>query len=146
MSPALIDKVAVRFRALSDPNRLLLLQHIVSGDRSVNELAVAAGLSLANTSKHLAQLCSAGFIARHKAGTKAIYTLASDTPRLLCDLVCRDVRSQVERDVATTSPREACRDEAAEHHAQRHEHEVVGQRATALEPAAHVAVGFDGLR
>ena len=106
MSPALIDKVAVRFRALSDPNRLLLLQHIVSGDRSVNELAVAAGLSLANTSKHLAQLCSAGFIARHKAGTKAIYTLASDTPRLLCDLVCRDVRSQVERDVATTSPRE----------------------------------------
>ena len=106
MSAALIDKVAVRFRALSDPNRLLLLQHIVSGDRSVNELAVAAGLSLANTSKHLAQLCSAGFIARHKAGTKAIYTLASDTPRLLCDLVCRDVRSQVERDVATTSPRE----------------------------------------
>lgn len=106
MSLALIEKVAVRFRALSDPNRLLLLQLIVAGDRSVNDLAAAAGLSLANTSKHLAQLCQAGFIARRKAGTKAFYTLASDTPRLLCDLVCRDVRNQVARDLAATSQSE----------------------------------------
>lgn len=103
MTPALIDKVATRFRALSDPNRLSLLQLLIAGDKSVNALAEASGLNLANTSKHLALLCSAGFIARRKEGTRAIYHLASDTPRLLCDLVCQEVRNQVERDVAITN-------------------------------------------
>jgi len=100
MPPALIDKVASRFRALSDPNRLQLLQLLIEGDRSVNAIAEAAGLSLANASKHLALLCAAGFIVRRKDGTRAIYALANDTPKLLCDLVCRDVKAQVERDAA----------------------------------------------
>lgn len=103
MPPELIGKVAARFRALSDPNRLHLLQLLLAGDLSVNELADAAGLSQANTSKHLSVLCGAGFIGRHKEGTKAIYTLANETPRLLCDIVCRDVRDQVERDLALTT-------------------------------------------
>lgn len=100
MPPELIERVATRFRALSDPNRLTLLQLLLGGDRSVNELAEAAALSQANTSKHLSVLCGAGFIARRKEGTKAIYTLANETPRLLCDIVCRDVREQVEREHA----------------------------------------------
>lgn len=103
LPPELIEKVASRFRALSDPNRLMLLQLLLNGDRSVNELADAAGLSQANTSKHLSVLCAAGFIGRQKSGTKAIYALASETPRMLCDLVCRDVRVQVERDHALAS-------------------------------------------
>lgn len=100
MSPELMEKVAARFRALSDPNRLALLQLFVERDRSVNELAEAAGLSLANTSKHLAVLCTAGFITRRKEGTRVIYTVNGATPRLLCELVCNDVRAQSERDLA----------------------------------------------
>jgi DNA-binding transcriptional ArsR family regulator len=100
MSPELMEKVAARFRALSDPNRLALLQLFVERDRSVNELAEAAGLSLANTSKHLAVLCAAGFITRRKEGTRVIYTVNGATPRLLCELVCDDVRTQSERDLA----------------------------------------------
>lgn len=103
MSPEMIDKISGRFRALSDPNRLQLLQLLLDQDRSVNELAEAAGLSQANTSKHLSVLCGAGFIARHKEGTKAIYTLANETPRLLCDIVCQELREQVERDLAITA-------------------------------------------
>lgn len=98
--PPLVDKVAARFRALSDPNRLLLLQLLLEGECSVNAIAEAAGLSLANASKHLALLCQAGFIRRRKEGTRAFYALANDTPKLLCDLVCRDVKAQVERDLA----------------------------------------------
>ena len=102
---ALITKVAERFQSLSDPNRLRLLQLLIESDNSVNALATAADLSIANASKHLALLRTAGFIARRKEGTRAIYTLASDTPRILCELLCKEVVVQVERDfaVATTT-------------------------------------------
>lgn len=105
MSPELMEKVASRFRALADPNRLALLQLFVVKDRSVNELAEAAGLSLANTSKHLAVLCAAGFILRRKIGTRVIYTVNGVTPRVLCELVCKDVRAQSERDLALATQR-----------------------------------------
>lgn len=100
MPPGLIVKVASRFQALSDPNRLRLIQLLLDEDRSVTELATLAELSLANASKHLALLRDAGFIDRAKVGTSVIYALANDTPRQLCDLLCRDVRTQVERDLA----------------------------------------------
>ena len=97
MSPEMMATVAERFRALSDPNRLLLLQLFVSKDRGVNELAEAAGLNIANTSKHLAILCKAGLIRRRKEGTRVIYTLDGPLPRRLCALVCDDVRTRSRR-------------------------------------------------
>lgn len=97
MSPEMMATVAERFRALSDPNRLRLLQLFVRRDRSVQELAEAAGLNLANTSKHLAILCKAGLIRRHKEGTRVIYTLDGPLPKKLCALVCDDVRSRSQR-------------------------------------------------
>ncbi len=105
MSPALMLKVAQRFRTLSDANRLRLLQLLIEGDGSVNQLAEAAELSVANTSKHLAVLRDAGFIARRKEGTRAIYTLASDTPRILCDLLCKEMLAQAEHEVAIAAGR-----------------------------------------
>jgi DNA-binding transcriptional ArsR family regulator len=107
MPPGLIVKVAGRFQALSDPNRLRLLQLLIEKDHAVTEMAEAADLSVANTSKHLAILCAAGFIERTKHGTSVIYTLANDTPRLLCDIVCRDVRAQVEHDLALATGADA---------------------------------------
>ena len=104
---ALLPRVAERFKALSDPNRLRLLQLLIAGDDNVNALAEAAGLSIANASKHLALLRSAGFIDRRKEGNWAIYTVASDTPRILCDLLCKEVRVQVERELALTAVPEA---------------------------------------
>jgi len=97
MSPEMMETVADRFRALADPNRLLLLQLFVHRDRSVAELAEAAGLNLANTSKHLAILCKAGLIRRRKEGTRVIYSLDGPLPRRLCELVCDDVRARSRR-------------------------------------------------
>lgn len=96
----LIDRVVARFRALSDANRLRLLELIVASERSVNDLAEAAGLTQANTSKHLQVLCSVGFITRRKEGTRIFYSVANDTPHLLCDIVCSEVRGQLERELA----------------------------------------------
>ncbi|MEZ4266875.1 MAG: metalloregulator ArsR/SmtB family transcription factor [Myxococcota bacterium] len=107
MPPGLVVKVASRFQALSDPNRLRLLQLLLDRDWAVTELADAAELSVANTSKHLALLRSAGFIDRTKQGTSVIYTLANDTPRQLCDLICKDVLAQVEHDLALATSLDA---------------------------------------
>jgi DNA-binding transcriptional ArsR family regulator len=97
---ALMERVAARFRALSDENRLRLLELTISGERTVNELAEAAGLTQANTSKHLQILCKVGFLVRRKDGTRIFYSVANDTPNLLCDIVCREVREQLQREVA----------------------------------------------
>ncbi|TNF24028.1 MAG: ArsR family transcriptional regulator [Deltaproteobacteria bacterium] len=97
----LMERVVARFRALSDANRLRLLELIVSGERSVNDLAEAAGLTQANTSKHLQVLCSVGFINRRKEGTRIFYALANDTPQVLCDIVCSEVRDQLRRELAS---------------------------------------------
>lgn len=96
MSPRLMQTVAERFKALSDPNRLQLLQLFAARDQSVNELAEAAGLTVANTSKHLAILCKARLIKRRKDGTRVIYALDGLLPRQLCELVCSDVRERAE--------------------------------------------------
>jgi DNA-binding transcriptional ArsR family regulator len=43
-------------KALSNGNRLELMEYIAQGERSVDELAKVSGLTVANTSQHLQQL------------------------------------------------------------------------------------------
>jgi len=74
-------------RVLTDPKRLLILDALRHGERSVGELADELGCTLPNTSQHLAQLRSAGLVAGRREGTTVHYRLAE--PRILkaCDVV-----------------------------------------------------------
>ena len=65
-------------KALSNSNRLELLEYIAQGERSVDELAKVSGLSMANTSQHLQQLRQAGLVNCRKNGLKVIYRLSGD--------------------------------------------------------------------
>ena len=65
-------------KALSNGNRLELLEFIAQGERSVDELAKVSGLSVANTSQHLQQLRQAGLIVNSKRGLKVFYRLSSN--------------------------------------------------------------------
>ncbi len=65
-------------KAMSNGNRLELLEFIAQGERSVDELAKVSGLSVANTSQHLQQLRQAGLIASTKQGLKVFYRLSGD--------------------------------------------------------------------
>lgn len=94
MSDALLEAVAVRFRALAEPARLRILQQLLTRERSVNDLTEATGLSQANTSKHLATLCAAGFISRRKEGTTVYHAIADPTVHELCDLMCARIAAQ----------------------------------------------------
>ncbi len=65
-------------KAISNANRLELLEFLAQGERSVEELAQVSGLSVANTSQHLQQLRQAGLVNSRKQGLKVYYRLSGD--------------------------------------------------------------------
>jgi len=74
----LFTQFAVVGKALSNGNRLELLEFLAQGERSVEELATVSGLSVANTSRHLQQLRQAGLILNRKQGLKVFYRISGD--------------------------------------------------------------------
>jgi len=64
-------------KALAHPHRLALLQQIVLGECSVDQLAELTGLSLANASQHLQQLKRAGCVLTRRDGKHVFYRLSS---------------------------------------------------------------------
>jgi len=65
-------------KALSNGNRLELLEYIAQGGRSVDELAKVSGLTVANTSQHLQQLRQAGLVRCRREGLKVFYAISGD--------------------------------------------------------------------
>ena len=65
-------------KAMSNGNRLELLEFIAQGERSVDELARVSGLSVANTSQHLQLLRQAGLVVSTKKGLKVFYRISGD--------------------------------------------------------------------
>jgi len=63
-------------KALSNGNRLELLEFVAQGPRSVEELAVMTRLSVANASKHLQELRRAGLVRGRKEGLRVFYEMA----------------------------------------------------------------------
>lgn len=81
---ALFDAFARIGAALSSGRRVELLDILNNGERSVERLAELAGLSVANTSRHLRVLLEAGLVERRRAGLHGIYSLAGeDVHRLM---------------------------------------------------------------
>jgi rhodanese-related sulfurtransferase/DNA-binding transcriptional ArsR family regulator len=83
-------------KALSNGNRLELLEFIAQGERSVEQLAKVAGLSVANTSQHLQQLRQAGLISCRKEGLRVYYSLGGNDVIALLD----QLRTVAERHLA----------------------------------------------
>lgn len=90
---SLVDLAAERFRLLSDPTRLRLLNEL-DGQQElpVGELAQRAGVGLSNTSKHLHQLERDGIVAKRRQGTTILYRIADRSVEQLCDIVCSGLR------------------------------------------------------
>ncbi len=92
----LIDQAAERFRLLSDPARLRLLNELDTAEElPVGELAERAGVGLSNTSKHLHQLEREGLLAKRRQGTTIFYRIADPSLSELCDLVCAGLRRRL---------------------------------------------------
>jgi len=63
-------------KAIDSPRRLELVDLLAQGERSVEDLAAEAALSLANTSRHLQVLRGARLVESRKAGLRVYYRLA----------------------------------------------------------------------
>jgi rhodanese-related sulfurtransferase len=78
---ALFDGFAMVGKALGSGRRAELVDVLAQGERSVDELALEIGQSVANTSQHLQHLLRAGLVTTRREGTRIYYALASDRVR-----------------------------------------------------------------
>lgn len=97
LSPLALELIAGRFRALSEPMRLRLLNLLMQGDYSVGQLVEASGSGQANVSKHLALLRETGMIGMRKEGLNTICYIADPIVGELCEMMCSRLREEMER-------------------------------------------------
>jgi DNA-binding transcriptional ArsR family regulator len=114
LTPALLERIADRFKALSEPARLHVLSTLRSGERTVGEIGEETGLTQTNLSKHLQVLHRTGFVTRRRDGLHVIYALAGDDVSRLCDLMCGRIEQEARTEAQLVSaPRSAARSKRA---------------------------------
>lgn len=86
--------VAERFRILSEPIRLRILQTLQGGELTVTELTREIEISQPNASKHLRILQEAGILRREQRGNSVYYSIADDSIFELCELVCGSLETR----------------------------------------------------
>jgi DNA-binding transcriptional ArsR family regulator len=96
MTDKALELVAMRFRALSEPMRLKLLNVLMQGEHTVGQLVEATGSGQANVSKHLAMLREAGMIGMRKEGLSTYCYIADAMVNELCEMMCRRLREEME--------------------------------------------------
>jgi rhodanese-related sulfurtransferase/DNA-binding transcriptional ArsR family regulator len=75
---ALLTQFARVAKALASPVRLELVDLLAQAERSVEDLARAAGMQMGNTSAQLRVLHGAGLVTTRREGTRVFYRLAGD--------------------------------------------------------------------
>lgn len=86
---------AALLKALANPDRLLLLCHLVEDERNVSALEALTGIHQPTLSQQLGVLREEGLVETRRAG-KFIFYRVSSAPalavlRTLCDIFCRPV-------------------------------------------------------
>ena len=64
-------------KQLANGNRLMILCNLISGEKSVGDLAKTVGLSHSALSQHLAKLRDAGLVSADKRGQMVYYRISS---------------------------------------------------------------------
>jgi ArsR family transcriptional regulator len=96
LTPDAAELIARRFRALSDPTRLRILDALRDrGEASVSELADLLESSQQNVSKHLAALRAEGYVGRRKEKTSSLYRISDPAVHELCEQVCSGIEAQL---------------------------------------------------
>ncbi|MBM3994034.1 MAG: winged helix-turn-helix transcriptional regulator [Planctomycetes bacterium] len=98
MEDQLQSSVCARYlKALSDPDRLKIIQCLQDGPKNVSEIAGLLGRELVNVSHHLGVLRHAGIVQDRKQGKYVLYSLhpsvlakkkRSDHGKEILDLGC----------------------------------------------------------
>ncbi len=89
------ELIARRFKLLSEPTRIKLLDRLRGGEASVQELAAGVGTTQQNVSKHLGALAEAGVLGRRKQGNFVYYRVIDEGIWELCHDVCGSVERRL---------------------------------------------------
>lgn len=104
MSPGQLAAVSRLFAALSEPNRLALLQALHGGPLTVNQLVEACAMTQTNVSKQLAILHDHHLVKREREGTSIYYEIADPMVFSLCNLVCGKMKKDTKCAAAVFHP------------------------------------------
>ena len=74
-------------KSMADPTRLMIIQELKDGEKSVGELTNVLGTHQAAVSRHLAVLRDKGFVVSRREGTSMYYSLSNDRIADACTLV-----------------------------------------------------------
>jgi ArsR family transcriptional regulator len=81
LSPALLQQcagqAAALLRALANPDRLMLVCHLVEGEKTVGELGALAGIGQPSLSQQLGVLREEGLVATRREGKHIHYRIGS---------------------------------------------------------------------
>ncbi len=95
LSIAALELVANRFKILSEPIRLRILQELQNGEKSVTELTETVETSQPNVSKHLKILQDSGVVKRQPQGNTVYYSIADESIFTLCETVCSSLETRL---------------------------------------------------
>lgn len=94
MSPAEIDKMvesacdaSAFLKAISHEGRLMILCHLVTGEKSVTELEELLSARQAAVSQQLARLRLEGLVKPRREGKAIYYSLADDRPKRVLEVI-----------------------------------------------------------
>ncbi len=74
-------------RCLSNPLRLIILEVLSKGEKSVGEMAEVSGVTLANISQHLTVLRNHNIVKRRKSGQTVYYSIVDARIIDACNLI-----------------------------------------------------------
>lgn len=72
---AALSPAACLYRAMGDPSRLVILQHLTTGEHRVVDLVAHLGLAQSTVSKHLACLKDCGLVDSRPQGRASLFSL-----------------------------------------------------------------------
>ena len=84
-------------KTFADPKRLMIIEELQSGERSVGELAEKLSVPHAVASKHLAVMRERGVVRSRRNGTNAYYSLTDPRIGEACQLVHQVLMGMMER-------------------------------------------------
>ena len=87
-------------KSLADPKRLMILNGLKDGPKSVSELAEIAGLKQSNASQHIGVLRRAGVIKPERQGNTVYYSLVTPKIAAACELVRQVIAEEIQRSEA----------------------------------------------
>lgn len=88
-------------KGLADPKRLLILNALRDGERSVSEICDAVDLPQANVSQHLAVLREKGLVVARKDGQWVHYSMSSPKIMQALDLLREVMNEQLAPSIAS---------------------------------------------